>query len=551
MDRRTAVAVLMSLLLFWSWSSSQRAAAELEARAAAEQAAGTAPEAGASAAPVAPEAPPPPVSAPLASAPVQDLDVAGCGTRGVLSTRGPSLRAMHHDDWPAPYRVEPIWIWAFGLLSGSPGAFDPYGSDPGAVELLSDHAAGLSAGVGAFKPLTYAVVDAAEGTALTATGVQGVRVDWSLRAVPGDVCTFELVTRFTNTGTTPFDGPAWVAAHDAVQDAPSMLSGYVPVRGPVAYVDGDVLLGDGAAVAAEAEDHEGVVGWFGLADTYFGTILIPESGGPVGAVRFDGTPAVATGARWVAQLALAPGASSEARFRVYSGPLSTDALQLVDPTLPDLVQFGWFAVFAWPLKLGLVWFHAAVGNWGVAIALLTLLIKLVLFPLTQSAFRSGQAMAALQPQLAALRETYKDDANQLNLKTMEVFRTNGVNPFGGCLPMIVQMPIWIALYNVLRNVVELYHTEFLYLRDLSSLDPFGVLPTLVIGLMWMQQQLTPMTNLEPAQQQVMKWMPVIVGVFFYGLPSGLMIYIFVNTALSILQQWYIKKQFEAASVAAT
>lgn len=550
MDRRTAVAVLMSLLVFWSWTSSRQAAAELQARQASAVASAPAASASVAAVSPAPSAVPPPK--PMAAA--VDVDLTGCDARGVVSTQGPSLRTLHHDGWPAPYAIQPLWAWVFGLFSGDGGPFDPYGREPGAVELLSPTAMGLATGVGAYDSLAYRVVPGAPGsTALTTTTPAGVTVDWNFEAVAGQVCTFRLRTRFTNGGDAPFEGPVWVGVHDVVKAAPSMLSGYVPVRHPVAYVDGGVVLGDGASVAEEAEEQVGAVGWFGLADTYFGTVLLPESGGPSGAVRFDGWTGDApmAGARWVAPVTLAPGASVEASFRVYSGALATDTLELVDKSLPDLVQFGWFALFAWPLKLGLVWFHAAVGNWGVAIALLTLLIKLILFPLTQSAFKSGQAMQRLQPRLTALRETYKDDANQLNVKTLELFRENGVNPFGGCLPMLVQMPVWIALYNVLRNVVELYHTEFLYLKDLSSLDPFGVLPTLVIGLMWVQQQMTPMGNLDPAQQQVMKLMPLIVGIFFYGLPSGLMVYIFVNTALSILQQWYIKRQFDAAVPAAT
>ncbi len=549
MDRRTAVAVLLSLLLFWSWTSARQAQEVAEqhvlAQAALAEAAKPAVQPTAS-------APHPLVATPNYAE--QKLALAGCSTDGVVSTVGPAVRGLHHSKYPAPFNVQPVWSWLFGLVSGNVVPFEPYGAEPGPVELLSDNAFGLTTGVGPYEPMGFGTADApAGGVALSGLSATGVRVDWKLAPVAGDICLFTLTTRFTNEGATPFAGPVWVGVHDEVKAAAGALSGYVPVRRPVGHVDGDVVLGDGASVVEEAVEHEGVVRWFGLADTYFGTLLLPQAEGLVGALHFDAmageTPFA--GARWVAPVNLAPGASAETSFQVYAGPLETSTLEAVDASLPELVQFGWFAVFAYPLKLALVWLHAAVGNWGIAIALLTFGMKLVLYPLTQSAFKSGQAMAALQPRLAALKETYKDDPNQINTKTMELFKESGVSPMGGCLPMLIQMPIWIALYNVLRNVVELYHTDFLYLRDLSSLDPFGVLPTLVVALMWFQQQLTPMTNMDPAQQQVMKYMPLIVGIFFYGLPSGLMVYIFVNTALSILQQWYIKRQFQAPVPVAT
>ena len=163
----------------------------------------------------------------------------------------------------------------------------------------------------------------------------------------------------------------------------------------------------------------------------------------------------------------------------------------------------------------------------------------------------NQRMAALQPQLKELREKYKDNQEELNQRTMALFRDNKVNPVGGCLPMIIQMPIWISLYRVLLTSVDLYHTEFLYLKDLSVADPYAILPLIVIGLMFAQQQFMPTGNMDPAQARIMKLMPLVFGILFFSFPSGLVLYIFVNMLLTILQQWYIKRRFKTVNPASS
>ena len=174
---------------------------------------------------------------------------------------------------------------------------------------------------------------------------------------------------------------------------------------------------------------------------------------------------------------------------------------------------------------------------------LTLTVKLIFFPLTQMAYKSSQRMQALQPQLKAIREKYADNQEELNRRTMALFKENKVNPIGGCLPMLIQMPIWIALYRVLLTSVDLYHTDFLYLRDLSVADPYCILPVIVVGLMFLQQQFMPTGNMDPNQARIMKLMPLFMGFLFFSFPSGLVLYILVNMMLTILQQWVIKRRF--------
>ena len=155
-------------------------------------------------------------------------------------------------------------------------------------------------------------------------------------------------------------------------------------------------------------------------------------------------------------------------------------------------------------------------------------------------------MKAIQPQLNEIREKYKDDQQKQQQETMALFKEHKVNPLGGCLPMLIQMPVWFALYSVLLYSADLYHTEFLYLKDLSAPDPYCVLPVLVIVVMMLQQRFTPTGNMDPAQARMIKMMPLFFGIFWFMFPSGLVVYVFINTLVSILQQWWIRRSFRSS-----
>ncbi|MFT6145173.1 MAG: YidC/Oxa1 family membrane protein insertase, partial [bacterium] len=242
-----------------------------------------------------------------------------------------------------------------------------------------------------------------------------------------------------------------------------------------------------------------------------------------------------------------PGESIAESFVLYVGPKEHGILKELAPGLNKLVQLGWFAFFGRFLLMLLHMFYGLIGNWGVSIIALTLLVKGAFFPLTQTSFRSSQAMQAIQPKLQEVRERYKDSPEELNKQTLALFRDNGVNPLAGCLPMLVQMPVWIALYNVLLSSVDLYQVEFLYMKDLSSVDPYCILPAIVVVLMLVQQRFMPTGNMDPTQARLMKMMPLLFGFFFFTFPSGLVIYIFFNMVLTILQQWWIKRSYAMAA----
>jgi YidC/Oxa1 family membrane protein insertase len=201
-----------------------------------------------------------------------------------------------------------------------------------------------------------------------------------------------------------------------------------------------------------------------------------------------------------------------------------------------------------------------VVNWGAAIILLTLFVKICFFPLTQKAFISSRKMQAVQPKMKAMQEKYKDNKEVLQQEMMKFYKSEGVNPLGGCLPTLIQMPVWFALYTVFLNSFDLYDSSFLYLKDLTAADPYAILPVLYMGLMFLNTKLMPMPDMstmdekakEMAQMQrkMFKIMPLAFGIFMFNFPSGLVVYFCVNISLSILQLWMINRKFETAQAGA-
>ncbi|MEE9345876.1 MAG: membrane protein insertase YidC, partial [Methylococcales bacterium] len=191
-------------------------------------------------------------------------------------------------------------------------------------------------------------------------------------------------------------------------------------------------------------------------------------------------------------------------------------------------------------------YHSYVGNWGIAIILVTLSIKTLFFKLSEKSYKSMARMRKLQPKLESLREKFGDDRQRMNMEIMQLYKREKVNPLGGCLPVMVQIPVFISLYWVLLESVELRQAPFLlWLQDLSSKDPYFILPVLMGISMFIQQKLNP-TPVDPVQAQIMRLFPVVFTIFFAFFPAGLVLYWVVNNTLSIMQQWYITRQIEKA-----
>ena len=287
-------------------------------------------------------------------------------------------------------------------------------------------------------------------------------------------------------------------------------------------------------------------GWAALVEHYFVAALIP----PADTSQHYYSTAVAEN-RFVIgyygpELQVPVGETGSIESRLYAGPKRQDLLPQVAPGLELTVDYGvlWFIakiLFWWLDAL-----HGIFGNWATAIILLTLTVKLMFYPLSAAGYRSMAKMRKVQPRLVALKERFGDDRAKMNQAMMDMYKTERINPLGGCLPIFVQIPVFIALYWVLLESVELRQAPFmLWVRDLSIKDPFFVLPVLMTASMWFQTKMNPAPP-DPIQAKVMQIMPLAFGAFFAFFPAGLVLYWLVNNCLSIAQQWYVTKQIEAA-----
>ncbi len=228
-------------------------------------------------------------------------------------------------------------------------------------------------------------------------------------------------------------------------------------------------------------------------------------------------------------------------YSAFMGPKSHHLLVNVDENLSHVVDFGFFNWIGRQILTTLKWFYALVGNWGAAIILLTILVRLIVLPFNVYSYKSMKKMQEIQPQIARLRERYKDDQQKQQQEMMTLMRENKVNPVGGCLPVLLQFPIFIALYQVLGNSIELYQAPFtLWIHDLSLKDPFYILPVLMGVTMFIQQKITPNT-MDPAQAKILQFMPLIFTFFMVSLPSGLTLYMWVGALFSVLQQLYFMR----------
>jgi YidC/Oxa1 family membrane protein insertase len=297
-------------------------------------------------------------------------------------------------------------------------------------------------------------------------------------------------------------------------------------------------------MAEEPLNREITGGWAAMIQHYFLAAWIPPAEGPE-----QYYSKVVDGSRYVLGMispttTIADNDSAAFSSRLYIGPKLQDSLANIAPGLELTVDYGILTVLAQPLFWLLENIHKIVGNWGWSIVLLTLLIKLAFFKLSETSYRSMANMRKLTPRLQSLKERYADDKQRLNQAMMELYKKEKINPLGGCLPILVQIPVFIALYWVLLESVEMRQAPFiLWWNDLSSPDPYFVLPVLMGITMLIQQRLNP-APMDPVQAKVMMILPVVFTVFFAFFPQGLVLYWVVNNTLSIAQQWAITRRIE-------
>jgi YidC/Oxa1 family membrane protein insertase len=250
---------------------------------------------------------------------------------------------------------------------------------------------------------------------------------------------------------------------------------------------------------------------------------------------------------------IAPGATGQIKVPLYVGPEEQDTLKSLAKGLDLVVDYGIFTVIAAPLFWLLKWLDSIVHNWGWAIVLLTIIIKSVFYPLNHASARSMAKMKVIAPKLKALQAQYANDKQQLQIKMMEMYKTEKINPLGGCLPILVQIPVFIALYWVLLSAVELRHAPWIgWIHDLSAPDPYFVLPVLYAITAYLQVKLSPTPIQDPVQAKVMQIMPIAFSVMFIFFPSGLVLYWLINNSLQIFQQWHMNRVLarEAVAIAA-
>lgn len=290
-------------------------------------------------------------------------------------------------------------------------------------------------------------------------------------------------------------------------------------------------------------------GWIGLVQHYFVSAWVPQdkTQREYFARKLDnGLFAVGL----VAPVAkVAANASQTTDMKLYVGPQEQETLKKLAPGLDLVVDYGWLTVIAAPLFWVLSLLNSLVGNWGVAIILLTILIKLAFYPLSAASYRSMAQLKVLGPKLQKLKEQFGDDKERMHKAMMDMYKTEKINPLGGCLPILVQIPVFIALYWVLLGAVELRNAPFFgWITDLSVADPYYVLPIIMGITMIIQTKLNPAPT-DPIQAKVMTIMPIVFSVFFFFFPAGLVLYWLVNNVVSIAQQWQINRSIEQAKLA--
>lgn len=301
---------------------------------------------------------------------------------------------------------------------------------------------------------------------------------------------------------------------------------------------------DARELNAELRDASTTGGYLALLQHYFTTAWVPD---PETTHRYtfrQNNDGHNIGSIVSPDLQIQPGQTASTVSSLYVGPKDQEALEALTPGLELVVDYGWLWFIAQPLFWCLQFIHGFVANWGVAIILVTVLVKAAFFQLSAAAYRSMAKMRKFTPEISRLRELYGDDKQRMSKEMMDLYKKEKINPLGGCLPILVQMPVFIALYWVLLESVELRQAPFvLWIQDLSAKDPYFVLPLLMGVSMYVQTSLNP-TPPDPMQAKIMKWMPVAFTFFFLWFPAGLVLYWVCNNVLSIAQQWVITRSIE-------
>jgi YidC/Oxa1 family membrane protein insertase len=475
--------------------------------------------------------PPATAPAPLAmAAPAREIIIDTIRYHAVLSTVGARLVSMELKDYQAstvpgagPVQLVKATDSRYATLrtTGSDG-LTLYADAPYALDIPGSQ---LQIPAGGQQRLTFRHV--------TAAGTEVVKS----YTFYGDRYTIDNTITIHNGGGTPLRGTLNLAL---VQQWDESKKDSYSFAGPAALVGDKLDQIDVKALAKEAKSFGKDAVWSSLQSKYFMMAAVPLTAAAEKlrvALNGDLLESVFV----TPPLDLRPGESRQFDYLLFFGPKDWDLLKAADHQLDKAIHFGWFDLLAKPLLHVLVFFYGFLKNYGLAIILLTVIIKLLFWPLTHKSYSSMKAMQKLQPEMQKLREKFKNDKERLNRELMELYKKHSVNPLGGCLPMLVQIPVFFALYKVLLDSIALRQAPFmLWLTDLSAKDPYYITPLLMGASMFVQQKMTP-TTADPLQAKIFMFMPVVFTFLFLNFPSGLVIYWLVNNLLTIAQQYYINR----------
>lgn len=395
-----------------------------------------------------------------------------------------------------------------------------------------------------------------QGQSLILTRQQG---DWLTRETitfPQEGYSLDIKTEFVNTSAAAQDLTAGLWFAEVMKPKKGSGSFFIPASSTdrttlISYADGSRSKTDLAGFCKKDEtsalslDNQNV-GFVGFDNHYFLTVLQPKSekiNVRAGKAKDAGEGCSLKSTAYQNFGAVQPGNAATMNFGLYVGPKDVEVLKAHDKVLRDTVDFGWFSVIAYPLLVAVKWVNKITHNYGLAIILVTIALKLIFFPLTRSAAVSMKRMQKLNPQMQSLRERYKDDPRRQQQELMMFMSKNKVNPAKGCLPILPQIPVFIAFYNVLSQSIELRHSEFFgWIKDLSAADPYYITPLALGVLMFVQQKLTPNTTMDKNQEKIMMMLPIMFTVMMLSLPAGMVLYMITNTVVSILQQHWLNKR---------
>ncbi len=376
----------------------------------------------------------------------------------------------------------------------------------------------------------------------SAISPRGLKVE-KIYKFRGNSFDFDLQVRVTNLGTQTVRGATSLSLVEPWDE--SMKGSRYSFVGPAVYDGEKVHTHDVEDLEEESPVYGSSSVWTLFERKYFmsAVVALADAGEKF---RISKSGDLVENSIETSYTVLAAGQSTSADYLCFFGPRDIEILEQVGHQLDQAIDFGFFGIIARPLLSVLKFFYSYVGNWGIAIILLTCIIKLLFWPLTQKSYKSMKAMQTLQPEMQKLREKYKNNKEQLNREIMALYKNKRVNPMGGCLPMFVQIPVFFALYKVLLGTIALRHAPFAFwLQDLSVKDPYYITPIIMGGTMFLQQKMSPST-MDPAQAKIFMFMPIIFTFMFLNFPSGLVLYWMVNNILTILQQWHVNREPKVA-----